>query len=211
MALPLAEHDWRGRSSTNPQQLEQLQQDLDQLAQQELAQGFDLLQPPLMRLVLVRTADDRQHFIWTMHHLLLDGWSTAQLMGEVLRHYGGESLPVQGGRYRDYIGWLQAQDAQASEAYWREQLRFIDEPTRLLGAPAQPTQTSGDQHAQGAHGFSVHTHEFSETATARPPATGPPRTRHAQHIGAGRLGLAAEPPYRPGHGGIRHDNGRAPG
>ncbi|MGC4060228.1 MAG: amino acid adenylation domain-containing protein [Aquabacterium sp.] len=165
VALPLAEHDWRGRSQSSPQQLAQLQQDLDQLAQQELAQGFDLLQPPLMRLVLVRTADKRQHFIWTMHHLLLDGWSTAQLMGEVLRHYGGESLPAQGGKYRDYIGWLQAQDAQVSELYWREQLRLIDEPTRLANALPRPTHDVA--HEATSSGHAMHHSTLDEQATRR--------------------------------------------
>src|SRR5690606_38110856 len=78
----------------------------DALAMQELERGFDLLNPPLMRLLLVRTDTHRHHLIWTSHHLLLDGWSTALLMSEVLRHYNGETLPP-AGDYRDYIAWLQ--------------------------------------------------------------------------------------------------------
>ncbi|SDO97798.1 non-ribosomal peptide synthase domain TIGR01720/amino acid adenylation domain-containing protein, partial [Rhodoferax sp. OV413] len=48
---------------------------LDALAQAELVQGFDLAEPPLLRLVLVRTGPDAMHLVWTSHHLLLDGWS----------------------------------------------------------------------------------------------------------------------------------------
>ncbi|WP_230182827.1 condensation domain-containing protein, partial [Aquabacterium sp. CECT 9606] len=124
--LPWTEHDWQGQADQA--------QALEALAQGEMAQGFDLATPPLMRLVLVRTGPDTHHIVWTVHHLLLDGWSTSQLLGEVLRHYGGQSLPALSGRYRDYIGWLQAQDASASQAYWREQLGQLAAPTRLVDA-----------------------------------------------------------------------------
>ena len=60
---------------------------LDALAREELERGFDLAQPPLLRLVLVRTGAQAHHLVWTNHHLLLDGWSASQLMGDVLTHY----------------------------------------------------------------------------------------------------------------------------
>eukprot|EP01032_Pedospumella_encystans_P026971 gene26972-30491_t len=107
---------------------------LDALAQAELEQGFQLDQAPLMRLVLVRTGEDTHHFIWTNHHLLTDGWSTSQLMGDVLRAYHGERLGPAPARYRDYIGWLQQRDNAASETWWRAQLARLDNPTRIAGA-----------------------------------------------------------------------------
>ncbi|WP_435106968.1 condensation domain-containing protein, partial [Arhodomonas sp. AD133] len=85
------------------------------------------------------------HFIWSLHHLLLDGWSTSQLMGEVLRHYAGEALAVPAGSYRDYIAWLQGRDS--GEAFWREQLARLAAPTRLadaLPAPREPAPGHGE-------------------------------------------------------------------
>ena len=137
--LPLAEHDWQARSD--------IAGALDDLAQAQLALGFDLAQPPLMRLVLVRTQADKHHFVWTMHHLLLDGWSTSQLLGEVLRHYAGETLAPAGGRYADYIAWLQQRDGRAGERYWREQLARIEGPTWLADALPKP------RDAQAGHGM----------------------------------------------------------
>jgi amino acid adenylation domain-containing protein/non-ribosomal peptide synthase protein (TIGR01720 family) len=128
--LPMAEHDWRGNSD--------IARALDDLAEAQLAQGFDLAQPPLMRLVLVHAHDGKHHFIWTMHHLLLDGWSTSQLMGEMLRHYAGEAVPFQGGRYADYIAWLQQRDGAADERYWREQLGRTEGPTWLANTLPKP-------------------------------------------------------------------------
>jgi len=145
---------------------------LDQAAAAELARGLDLARPPLMRLLLIRTGAHRHHFIWTHHHVLMDGWSVSQLLGEVLRLYGRGGHPRGGhpegghpegghpqagrphadlasprGRYRDYIGWLQARDAEQDEAYWRAQTARLDTPTRLAGAikPADvESQGAGD-------------------------------------------------------------------
>jgi amino acid adenylation domain-containing protein/non-ribosomal peptide synthase protein (TIGR01720 family) len=136
-AMPWRQHDWRAASVA-----------LDALAQAELEQGFQLDQAPLMRLVLVRTGEDTHHFIWTNHHLLTDGWSTSQLMGDVLRAYHGERLGPAPARYRDYIGWLQQRDNAASEIWWRAQLARLDNPTRIAGT--LPRAQSAE--AQGGHG-----------------------------------------------------------
>ena len=148
-ALPLAQHDWRG--------LADLPQALDAMADAERAAGFDLATPPLMRLVLVRTHEDTHHFLWTAHHLLLDGWSSSRLMGEVLRRYAGQpdSARAAPARYRDYIAWLSVRDDRLSEAFWREQLAPLDAPTLLAdvlpraadhGQERKPDQEQGQGH-----------------------------------------------------------------
>ncbi|SCX59800.1 non-ribosomal peptide synthetase [Variovorax sp. EL159] len=152
--LPWREEDWQGKAASA--------EDLAALARTELSRGFDLERPPLARFVLVRTGARSHHFVWTVHHLLLDGWSTSQLLGEVLRHYGGQPLPALQGRYRDYIGWLQAQDAAASESYWRRELQRLEGPTRLVDALPKAAEVAG---AQPGHGNFEHA--FDADATQR--------------------------------------------
>ncbi|RZT39145.1 non-ribosomal peptide synthetase [Cupriavidus agavae] len=134
--LPVIAEDWTGRNAA----------EIDTFARAQLAQRFDLAHPPLMRLALLRTGADQHHLVWTVHHLLLDGWSTAQLLGEVLRHYAGEPPAPAGGRFADYIGWLQARDTTASETFWRATLQPLDEPTRLMAA--LPAPASGEGHTE---------------------------------------------------------------
>ncbi|MFG0865548.1 non-ribosomal peptide synthase/polyketide synthase [Pseudomonas sp. FYR_7] len=124
--LPCREIDLRGH--------EDLEAALTRLTDAEREQGFDLAQAPLLRLTLARTGDDRYQLIYTSHHILLDGWSNSQLLGEVLQHYAGQALKSLNGRYSDYIGWLQRQDKQASEAFWRAQFATLEEPTWLSRA-----------------------------------------------------------------------------
>ena len=46
------------------------------------AKGFDLTRAPLQRMTVLRLADGRHQLIWTHHHLLMDGWSTARQIEE---------------------------------------------------------------------------------------------------------------------------------
>ncbi|AXA24576.1 non-ribosomal peptide synthase/polyketide synthase [Pseudomonas putida] len=136
--VPFALHDWQGRADQAGA--------LDALALAERAQGFDLEQAPLLRVQLIATAPGRHHLLLTHHHILMDGWSHSQLLGEVLARYAGEAVAAPVGRYRDYIAWLQAQDAEACEAFWRQQLAELDEPTHLARAIRQEPRAAGAAH-----------------------------------------------------------------
>ncbi|WP_240334963.1 condensation domain-containing protein, partial [Pseudomonas syringae] len=116
---------------------------LDDWAQADRQQGFDLAQGPLLRLAVLRTADDAWHLVYTSHHILMDGWSSSRLLGEVLQRYSGQMPAKQAGRYRDYIQWLQHQDDALSERFWTAELAELDEPTRLLQAFKSSAQGGG--------------------------------------------------------------------
>ncbi|VVP65084.1 Linear gramicidin synthase subunit B [Pseudomonas fluorescens] len=122
LPLPMTCLDWRNRDD----QAEALAQLIDRERLQ-----LDPIRAPLMRLTLVRLDDERQQLIYTHHHLLLDGWSNSLLLSEVLQRYAGQEVQAPTGRFADYIGWLQRQDAEADELFWRRQLANLDNPTLL--------------------------------------------------------------------------------
>src|ERR1700754_4173021 len=69
LQLSLERQDWSALST-------EAQEDrLQQYLKSDRLKGFDLAVAPLMRLVLFQTAANRYKFIWTTHHLLIDGWS----------------------------------------------------------------------------------------------------------------------------------------
>jgi amino acid adenylation domain-containing protein/non-ribosomal peptide synthase protein (TIGR01720 family) len=120
--------------------------DTDALADAERAKGFELGSAPLFRLKLVHTDADAWHLIYTSHHILMDGWSNAQLLAEVIQHYvSGQSLPVPSGQYRDYLGWLQQQSAVAGEQFWKAALAPLQAPTLLAEALRPPVGTEGSE------------------------------------------------------------------
>ena len=129
VTLPLHHEDWRDESDQ--------EQRLREYLKTERERGIDLKQAPLMRLSLLRLGEESYQLVWSRHHLLLDGWSRPLLMKEVLSYYEAfrksEQLELPPARpYREYIGWLQKQDQQAAEQYWRQQLQGLQQATELV-------------------------------------------------------------------------------
>ncbi len=92
---------------------------------EDRAQGFDLSRPPLLRLLLFRLDDRRYQLVWSHHHIILDGWSVANLLRQVLASYAGGrgalSAPT-GTPFSDYVAWLGQRDDGAAERFWRRAL-----------------------------------------------------------------------------------------
>ncbi|HEY9803800.1 MAG TPA: amino acid adenylation domain-containing protein [Leptolyngbyaceae cyanobacterium] len=129
-------------------QLPWQQQDLSQLEfieQQEHIEtylvgerdkGFEISQAPLMRLTLLQLAKEQYKFIWTHHHLLLDGWSSSLLLQELFACYQalsqGKDIRLQKPRpYRDYIAWIQKQDLSSAATFWQQYLKGLTTVTSL--------------------------------------------------------------------------------
>ena len=131
--LPWEELDWRGLPEAEREPR------LDALLSADHARGFDLDRAPLLRATLVQWQAGEARFVWSFHHLILDGWSISLVLTEVLAVYtalaaGREEelgeLPAPR-PYGDYIAWLKRQDPAEAEAFWRRELANLDEPTPL--------------------------------------------------------------------------------
>ncbi|MEJ1929594.1 amino acid adenylation domain-containing protein, partial [Nostoc sp. NIES-2111] len=128
--VPIEKLDWRGISPALQKQ------QLEAFLSADRQQGFDLTKSPLMRLFLIQLTDDTYQFIWSKSHLILDGWSRALILKEVLDIYDalhrGEDIYLAPNRtYGDYIEWLQQQDLSQAEAFWRRTLGDVEASTSL--------------------------------------------------------------------------------
>ena len=140
VSLPWSEEDWRGLDCT--------EQDarLADLMQSDRRTGFDLAQPPLMRVALRRIDEEAYHLVWSTHHLYIDGWSWPLVFRDVSHIYealrrGSEPQLDEPLPYRNYVAWLRA-EAPDSERFWKDELAGITGPTPLNLA-ASPTGSRG--------------------------------------------------------------------
>ncbi|WP_405915441.1 amino acid adenylation domain-containing protein [Streptomyces sp. NBC_00728] len=106
------------------------------LLEADRAEDFVPERAPLLRCLLVRLAGDRHRFLWTRHHAVSDGWSMPTVLSEVVRCYQADRAEEEPGfgpvtQYRDYIAWLRAREATATEEYWRRSLAGVSGPTQL--------------------------------------------------------------------------------
>jgi amino acid adenylation domain-containing protein len=111
--------------------------EVERRAEAEAREGFDLAEGPLLRVKLLRLADDEHLLLLTMHHIIADGWSMGILVREVAALYEAHrngieaelpELPIQ---YADYAVWqreyLSGEVLEQQLSYWTKQ---------LAGAPA---------------------------------------------------------------------------
>lgn len=78
--------------------------DLDDLLARDRATPFDLKRPPLLRVRLILLTPTRHLLVWTRHHLVVDGWSLGDLLGEVMAFYQGREPPP-ALAFRRYVDW----------------------------------------------------------------------------------------------------------
>ena len=119
--LPFVYEDWRN-------DLPDVQEEkLQSLVQRDRHCDFDFTQAPLMRLFLIRIENMRYRFLWTFHHILLDGRSFPLVLKEVFSHPTRQHTRP----YRDFIQWIQSLDHTKSESHWRQILAGFKSPTPL--------------------------------------------------------------------------------
>ncbi|MEV7603796.1 condensation domain-containing protein, partial [Kitasatospora sp. NPDC089797] len=146
---------WRSTTAEDEEQLRAL-------AREELARPYDLRNGPLVRVLLVRLAEDRHVCVLGMHHIVTDGWSMGVAAGELGALYTARTegrtaelpdVPVQ---YPDFAAWQHqrlADDGVAAEQldWWRDQLEGIT-PLELPTDRPRPAVRSS---AGAVHGFGV--------------------------------------------------------
>jgi len=129
--VPLDTLDLRGLSPSDQEAR------IRSLLEQEQKVGFNLSKPPLIRFRLVRLGDESYEFIRSFHHILMDAWCISLVTVDFLKVYealcNDRTPELKAPRpFRDYIQWLQRQDASKAEHFWRGQLQGLNAPTPLI-------------------------------------------------------------------------------
>lgn len=104
---------------------------IETFKQQDQLRGFDLSKDSLMRASVFQTGPASYRWIWSYHHILLDGWCFGLVVQELFAIYHAllhdipyKLEPVK--PYKEYIQWLEKQDKQASLQYWQQSLAGFD-------------------------------------------------------------------------------------
>ena len=106
--------------------------DLQAQVEAEIARPFDLRQGPLLRVTLLRLAEDDHVLVLVQHHIVSDGWSMQVMVEELVNLYAAFSqgqapqLPDMPIQYADYAvwqrAWMDAGEKVRQLDYWRDLL-----------------------------------------------------------------------------------------
>ncbi len=138
------------RHDLSSQSEEERESQLRALAAEEVSRVFRLDEAPLFRAHLVRLADQEHALVFTAHHIVCDGWSTAVLLMDWAKLYNARRLGfgadlAPASSLEDYVRWTVERDpaeVEADETYWLRQFSG-DLPTLDLPSdrPRPPRKT----------------------------------------------------------------------
>ena len=128
--------DWRSQSSN------ELEAEVERIATIEAQRPFDLARGPLLRATLVQLTSVEHILLFTIHHIVSDGWSKTIALRELLALYEAfchgkpSPLPPLSIQYADFAYWQQQwlnETLAGQLAYWKQQLAglppILDLPT----------------------------------------------------------------------------------
>ena len=136
------------------------QQDFKNFLENDRQKGFDLSFIPLMRFSLLNLKNNQQWFVWSFHHILLDGWSVPLVLNDLFKHYlllteensGSRisSLNENIFRFEDYVSWFYKHKDKDTN-FWKAELAGFGDANVIdlepLALPIQPQETEGaDAH-----------------------------------------------------------------
>ena len=139
------------------------------LTTEEARRPFDLVRGPLWRTTLLRLGNEEHITLFTMHHIISDGWSTGVLVGEVSSLYAafcsGLASPLLELtlQYSDYARWqsqwLHGGGLQRGLDYWAGKL---DRAPELLELPTDRPRPAIQSYTGGRTPFTLSHHLYSE-------------------------------------------------
>ncbi len=138
--------DWRVMTE------EEREHRLEQFLEEDRRQGFELNQPPLMRMNFLHWTENSYRLIWSFHHILLDGWSFTILHNEMFQIYDAlireqEFVLPSPSSYLDYIAWLDRQDRPRAAGFWKRLLDGFQNPLILARSSKETSLFQGRNSA----------------------------------------------------------------
>jgi malonyl CoA-acyl carrier protein transacylase/NAD(P)-dependent dehydrogenase (short-subunit alcohol dehydrogenase family)/acyl carrier protein len=108
----------------------------------EFVKPFDLSKPPPLRIELLQVENEKNYFLFDMHHIIHDGVSEIIIMKELWALYDGRKLEPVTLQYKDYAAWkdkmFHGGILEKYETYWLAKLKDF----KFTQLPADPFNCS---------------------------------------------------------------------
>ncbi len=127
---------------------EALNNEISNALNDESTTPFELNKAPLFRLVVLLLPENKIKLIYTSHHIVTDGWSSALIFGEFITAYKsllkGNQLPSSNekDKYKDYIDYIFNKDEFETVSYWENLLSGLKHSSLLPFTNSKELQDS---------------------------------------------------------------------
>ncbi|PRO40487.1 non-ribosomal peptide synthetase [Bacillus sp. LLTC93] len=137
-SIHLTQHDVRHLSETDQKEI------IEHYLVSDRSKDFDLedIDEPLIRIALFHCDERKCTFVFSFHHILIDGWSLFSFIEESFALYRSlvdeREINLPAVRpYKDFIEWLQKQDQGKANTFWKHYMSGVEEATLLPGDSEQ--------------------------------------------------------------------------
>ena len=117
-----------------------IQKELEAISQKDVSRGFSLEKDSLFRVTVVKASDVKYYVVFSLHHIITDGWSMPVIWKGFLElyqmvHRGNDREYIlswiakeksKKSTYGDYVRWLKQRNSQDGVRYWKELLEGYD-------------------------------------------------------------------------------------
>lgn len=118
---------------------------VSEIVKDDLKRGFNLQNDSLLRVKLIHVNENENKILFTIHHIIIDGWCNLILFNSFFNYYerlkNGESFNrieseiikqnSLSHNYSDYIRWITKQNKENAEKYWKSELEGYDNDCEL--------------------------------------------------------------------------------
>jgi amino acid adenylation domain-containing protein len=122
--------------------------------QKDVERSFRLEYDPLLRVSLLQVAPSVYEFIFSHHHIIMDGWCIGILISEYFEIYKSlaentdcKLAPQR--EYKEYIRWLMNRDMASARHFWTIYLQGYNEIATLSVKKALPGEYVNEQFTFG--------------------------------------------------------------
>jgi len=119
--------------------------EIEEQKKSDVLRGFDLKNDSLMRVSALNKDNGESVILWTIHHIIVDGWSSALLFGDFFGFYEKLQKGIayeeildeikeersMSGSYQDYIHILERKDKEEGLRYWEKLLEGYSEVAEI--------------------------------------------------------------------------------
>ncbi|PYI03599.1 nonribosomal siderophore peptide synthase Sid2 [Aspergillus sclerotiicarbonarius CBS 121057] len=96
--------------------------DLAQYLEEDRKEKMNLGERLARYAIIEHPGDDKRYMVWTVHHVLYDGWSEPIILKKVSEVLQNQQPEVQA-QMRDFVKYVRDTDEAAMEEFWRRELK----------------------------------------------------------------------------------------
>ncbi|KAI0123174.1 nonribosomal siderophore peptide synthase Sid2 [Xylariales sp. AK1849] len=123
--------------------------DLSQYVEDDRNESMDVGQSLARYAIVDKPNDGKRYMVWTVHHVLYDGWSEPLVLEQVLSALQDQSIETQTRTHmRDFVKFVRDTEASTMQEFWQRELRGAVGPQypRLPSRDFLPTPSAMVEH-----------------------------------------------------------------